>query len=83
MIKIYIVKIVTFTFRPRILNDLTATKPYPQTLTVALANPSPALTKPQWAQGHRHPERGGMGEENVSKNLKTSAILESIFVTIA
>ena len=39
MIKIYIVKIVTSTFRPRILDDLTATKPYPQTLTAALAKP--------------------------------------------
>ena len=28
-------------------------------------------------------EATGMSEENVSKNLKTSAILESIFVTIA
>ena len=29
MIKIYIVKIFAFTFRPRILDDPTATKPYP------------------------------------------------------
>ena len=28
-------------------------------------------------------EATGMSEENVSKNLKTSAILERIFVTIA
>ena len=28
-------------------------------------------------------EATGMSEENVSKNLKTSAILETIFVTIA
>ena len=50
MIKIYIVKIFTFTFQPRILDDLTATQPYPNPHQNPHRSPSqtlaPALPKP-------------------------------------